>query len=819
MKKITYRLITILCLICLKTNSQTIHLNGGNTSDLISSMSNNSHIVINGDFVIDTNITIPKSVTIDFRSGVFNISADKTVFFNGSLRADLQQIFKGEGKVLGKPKVDKVYPQWWGADGTDNIDDTKAIQAAIDVGIMKKKNYIIVYGEVTVDKNLTVPENVTIDFRSGALNISAGKTVFFNGGLEAGLQHIFKGQGKVLGKPKVDKVYPQWWGADGTDNIDDTKAIQAAIDVGSLIYLSYPNDGTNWYRVHNTLNLRNNITLKADPGVIIRGKFTEQNDNDGNPGGYSNTIINGNNVKNVRIENIIFDFDKSIRGKFTSGTTKPGIHFKNSKNISFENVTLQQFMTNKDVENLDLFAVAVFQYCEDISINKLGQFSIIEEGIRFYDCKNVSLENSIGSTGPSYTTSTFFGFWRCDGVILKNTKIRASIKGGSVVNCYSRNVLIENLRLNEELSEYRGRGIDLANEGQDIEYNSYNIIIRNSYLKCKGYGIQGGIYKKSFGSGILTIENNYIDVKEEVIEGKNTLQGIRIDGPQIANITNNKISLSNTSNSTIGRCILISNNNTEDNDKDVKGIKIENNEMKGLCGIAYNNTSAINLNLLTIKNNLFTSQKSLAGLNPHGGASTFVFIRQLDNPLFFDNIFLENNVVEEIKGGLFVTNGENISFGSVSISRNTFKGKTDGTNCELFIRAQNSPHKNESNEEKTLKSVIRIDNNNFYDPHSVKIYNFDNIFVSNNIFEWTTNTPAPISTFRISNCSKTLNIKDNRIIGAENNLSRYDVENSRSFYIPQYVDISKNVTIYGNNQKKFRINGFQNTIFSNDDQN
>lgn len=680
--------------------------------------------------------------------------------------------------------------------------------------IMQNFTYVIIDNNFTIDRALTVPENVTIDFRSGKFNILSGVTLLFNGTLKADSYQIFKGDGKVLGNPKVDKIYPQWWGADPTDNIDDTTAIQAAINLGDLIYFPYSGKETP-YRVHNTLTLHDNTTLLGEQGVIIRSKFTKEGSEvtSGKEyhGGYSNTIISVIDKNNIRVENIVFDFDKSNvkkkDRKVLPGTTKPGIYFKGSSNISFENVTLTQFLTNKNEKKLHLYGVAIFKNCENITINKLKQSSITEEGIQFYDCKNVNLTNSRGWTG-NVTFSTFFGFWRCDGVLLKNTQISGAPSGGSVVNCYSRNVLIENLRLNEDESTHNARGIDLANEGQDIEYDCYNITIKNCYLKCKSYGIQGGAYNKSHGTDILTIENNYIDVVEDIesLIYNGILRGIRVDSPQIVNISNNKILLGNASGSAIGRCIWISNNSAAN--KAVKGIKIDNNEMKGQCGIAYNESSSINLNSLTIKNNLFTAQ-SLSALDgaAYKGASTFMFIRQLDSlkPLSFDNILLENNVVDNIGGGLFVVNGSNISFGNVSIIRNSFKGRT--TNCELFIRMLNKATT-------TKKSVLRIQDNNFYNPHSLKIYNFDNVFISKNILEWT-NDPAPVTAFRIQNCSETLTITDNRLINAENNAARYDVENYNIPIKPIYTNISKNVKIKKTDApvpSKFRVNGFYNTF-------
>ena len=91
---------------------------------------------------------------------------------------------------------------------------------------------LIVSGQEDVTDDLTVPANVTVEFpQGGSLNISSGKTVTFNGHVDAGLYQIFEGAGTVsLGAGSVEGVYPQWWGAVADGVTDDTAAIQAAIN-------------------------------------------------------------------------------------------------------------------------------------------------------------------------------------------------------------------------------------------------------------------------------------------------------------------------------------------------------------------------------------------------------------------------------------------------------------------------------------------------------------------------------------------------------------------------------------------------------------
>lgn len=78
---------------------------------------------------------------------------------------------------------------------------------------------------------IEVPPNITLQFLGGgSLQLRQGETVIINGAIDAGLQQIFFGRGRVIGKVKSTPFYPQWWGAVGDGTTDDGPAIQAAID-------------------------------------------------------------------------------------------------------------------------------------------------------------------------------------------------------------------------------------------------------------------------------------------------------------------------------------------------------------------------------------------------------------------------------------------------------------------------------------------------------------------------------------------------------------------------------------------------------------
>jgi hypothetical protein len=81
--------------------------------------------------------------------------------------------------------------------------------------------------------SLTVPRNVTLRFRRGAvLRLAPASTLNIDGLIEAGPYTIFEGEGRVrFGPGPSTDVLPDWWGiVYGDPSVDNSKSIQQAVN-------------------------------------------------------------------------------------------------------------------------------------------------------------------------------------------------------------------------------------------------------------------------------------------------------------------------------------------------------------------------------------------------------------------------------------------------------------------------------------------------------------------------------------------------------------------------------------------------------------
>lgn len=156
-----------------------------------------------------------------------------------------------------------------GLTGDGTTDDYADLSTLITTTINGEEATIIFSpGTYKIGTSITIPSNVTLFLTKGAkLSPDSGKTITINGPIEAGIWQIFTGSGIIAGSPKVDALYPQWWGAVGDGTTDDTTEIQAAIDtaIQTTNYLHFP---TGTYRITGTLYIWGTIRITGSKGKV-----------------------------------------------------------------------------------------------------------------------------------------------------------------------------------------------------------------------------------------------------------------------------------------------------------------------------------------------------------------------------------------------------------------------------------------------------------------------------------------------------------------------------------------------------------------------
>lgn len=286
-------------------------------------------------------------------------------------------------------------------------------------------------GRITSD--LTLPQNVLLKFENGGcLEVDSGATLTVAGPIEAPPVRIFSGGGNVLfGPGRVTEVYPQWWGAQADDALDDTAAIQSAID--SLAYKGRcakehvpPNTGVvlfpaGRYLISSRLTLYDGTTMEGRspnrtilqaaarlPVMLQRPDLTPPPE--GKEYNYD-TRVNG-----VRIAGLTFNGNKQC---------ELGLDFTNVGYSQLENVTVRECATGIRMGGLAMHNVLTnisVAYCATgIEINRCSEHGLVLGG-HFGNCATGLLVNF--AQGYTIYGTSFEGYR--DAAI--------DVKGGDSVN-------------------------------------------------------------------------------------------------------------------------------------------------------------------------------------------------------------------------------------------------------------------------------------------------------------------------------------------------------------------------------------------------
>ncbi|WP_298549244.1 hypothetical protein [uncultured Aquimarina sp.] len=154
----------------IQDNSPTIN---NELLDAVQSIQNNGTITIKGDIIIRNDFIIPQNVILNFFKGnklIIENGAKLTV--NGGIRAGLYEIFEveNENSIEGEPIIDYIYPQWFGALGYDEIEDTIEMNFAIQMALKTKIPLFISPGTFianteAINESIKITGNGTIKFK------------------------------------------------------------------------------------------------------------------------------------------------------------------------------------------------------------------------------------------------------------------------------------------------------------------------------------------------------------------------------------------------------------------------------------------------------------------------------------------------------------------------------------------------------------------------------------------------------------------------------------------------------------------------------
>ena len=214
------------------------------------------------------------------------------------------------------------------------------------------------------------------------LSVLMGATVTIIGPIGAGLTQVFSGSGTITGFSLVPTLYPQWWGANGSDSTDDTVAFKNAI-------AATPSGGTFYIPIGN-YKLTDELTITRP--IKIMGSMAEDS---GQTYLSFNLDAQASSRVGIRINNqvhgcILQDFYMSNDGVSTThdGILLDGVEGDYPNYIWYSKlngVYARNFSNNFRLNNILVTSVI---NCRSILANSGGfvQGGFLCTGLSFYNC-------------------------------------------------------------------------------------------------------------------------------------------------------------------------------------------------------------------------------------------------------------------------------------------------------------------------------------------------------------------------------------------------------------------------------------------------
>jgi hypothetical protein len=217
-------------------------------------------------------------------------------------------------------------------------------------------------------------------------------------------------------KRYADFVKPEWFGANGSDNADDYKALQAALAKGLRLELT--KDAT--YLIRTSLT-------KTGGSLIINGNGATIKSTNTYTGAVAKSMFILYNQANILVRDLIMDGNRSGQNLTT---TVNGIHaftIDQAAHINLENVTVSQFPSNG----------FFIKNSQDVLIDKCRFLYGLGTGVFGVNCTFITTRNSrfigLGNAGTDSLTNGGIGFLYqlCDRVTVEGCSIEQSGDTGS----------------------------------------------------------------------------------------------------------------------------------------------------------------------------------------------------------------------------------------------------------------------------------------------------------------------------------------------------------------------------------------------------
>lgn len=114
--------------------------------------------------------------------------------------------------------------------------DSTTINSAISSLGTEISMLVLTQGNWSIDSNVTVPDNIELVIKQGAiLTIAYGATLIINGSLKVPSSKVFQGTGIIDFGKKTEKIEASWFGTIGDGTADDTQSLSNASKEGNII--------------------------------------------------------------------------------------------------------------------------------------------------------------------------------------------------------------------------------------------------------------------------------------------------------------------------------------------------------------------------------------------------------------------------------------------------------------------------------------------------------------------------------------------------------------------------------------------------------